>query len=204
MVTPGTKPEPLETEISEHRLAVGSATRIALSTAAFLLLYIAIGLAASAISGRPAAWLVCAAILALTLARLSAIDLATFRMPDTLTMPLTAGGLALSWILADSATLLERALAAAGAFALIVGIDMIYRRLRGRQGMGLGDAKLFAAAGSWLGAEPLSQVLLWATASALAAVAVAALRGGALTKETRIAFGPFLAFGFWMAWIGAT
>ena len=204
MVTPGTKPEPLETEISEHRLAAACAKRIALSTAAFLLLYIAVGLAASAISERPAVWLVCTAILALVLAFLSAIDLATFRLPDTLTLPLTAGGLALPWVLADGVPLLERGLAAAGAFALIAGIDLIYRRLRGRQGMGLGDAKLFAAAGSWLGAEPLGQVLLWATASALAAVAVAALRGGALTKETRIAFGPFLAFGFWMTWIGAT
>lgn len=177
-------------------------TPFALPAAAFLLLYSLIAASTSAVSGRAGVWLACSAILALTLAVLSAIDLASLRLPDSLTMPLAAGGLALPWILGDGISFAERGFAAAGAFILIAGIDAIYRRLRGRQGLGLGDAKLFAAAGSWLGAEPLSQVLLWATASALAAFAVAALRGGALTRETRIAFGPFLAFGFWMAWIG--
>lgn len=180
-----------------------SARSMIFPAAAFLLLYILIASATSAWAGRPLAWLCCGAILALTLAFLSAIDLATFRLPDALTLPLAASGLALPWILGGDISFAERSLAAAGAFVLIAGIDVAYRRLRGRQGLGLGDAKLFAAAGSWLGAEALSHVLLWATASALAAVAVAALRGGALTRETRIAFGPFLAFGLWMAWIGA-
>jgi leader peptidase (prepilin peptidase) / N-methyltransferase len=180
-----------------------ASSHIAVSTGAFLLLYGLIALSTLSLSDRSAAWLACTAILAITLATLSTIDLATFRLPDSLTLPLASGGLALPIILGDGTSLVDRVLAGAGAFILLAGIDSIYRRLRGRQGLGLGDAKLFAAAGSWLGAEPLSHVLLWATGSALAAVAVAALGGGALTRETRIAFGPFLAFGFWMAWIGA-
>ena len=180
-----------------------SSQSLALSALAFLILYIALALAAPNLSGRPALWLGLSAFLAATLAVLSAIDLATFRLPDSLTLPLAAGGLVLPWLLGDGISFTERTLAAASAFAVIAGIDLIYRRLRGRQGMGLGDAKLFAAAGSWLGAEPLSHVMLWATASALAAVAVAALRKGGLARDTRIAFGPFLAFGFWMAWIGS-
>jgi leader peptidase (prepilin peptidase) / N-methyltransferase len=180
-----------------------ASSSIAVSIGAFLLLYGVIALITSALSARPITWLACSAILALTLATLSAIDLATFRLPDGLTLPLAVSGLALPWLIGDDISLTERGLATAGAFILIAGLAAAYQRLRGRQGLGLGDAKLFAAAGSWLGAEPLSHVLLWAAASALAAVAVAALRGGALTRETRIAFGPFLAFGFWMAWIGA-
>lgn len=189
---------------AKPKTGLSSSTRVAASAVAFLLIYAGIALATSSLYGRPIGWLVCSGFLAITLAVLSAIDLDTFRLPDSLTLPLAASGLALPWILANGVTLPERGLAAAGAFALIAGIDLIYRQLRGRQGLGLGDAKLFAAAGSWLGAEPLSHVLLWATASALAAVAVTGVRQGALTKETRIAFGPFLAFGFWMAWMNAT
>lgn len=194
-MTPVAQAKPGNSEIPDWR-------HLALSAAAFLLLYITVALAASDLFGRPVLWLITSLVLAATLAFLSAIDLATFRLPDSLTLPLAAAGLVLPWLLGDGISFAERSLAAAAAFVMIAAIDIVYRRLRGRQGIGLGDAKLFAAAGSWLGAEPLSHVLLWATASALAAVTIAALRSGALTRETRIAFGPFLAFGFWMTWIG--
>ena len=166
----------------------------------FFALYAIIGLCIVDGGAIAAPWLVCSLLLAATLAQLSSIDLATFRLPDYLTLPLVTAGMLLPWITGVPGVL-ERGLAAAGAFALLAGVAEAYRRLRGRPGLGLGDAKLFAAAGAWLGAEPLPQVLLWATGATLTAAAVSALRGGAITRETRIAFGPFLAFGFWMAWI---
>ena len=67
--------------------------------------------------------------------------------------------------------------------------------------MGLGDAKLLAASGAWLGAGALPTVLLWATGSALVCVLVASRRNPALTGASRLPFGPFLAFGIWLVWL---
>src|SRR5262249_3077030 len=57
--------------------------------------------------------------------------------------------------------------------ALILLVDRAYRAWRGVSGIGLGDAKLFAASGAWLGAEAFLTVLLWTCASALAVLGLA-------------------------------
>jgi len=55
-----------------------------------------------------------------------------------------------------------------------------YRALRGRDGLGAGDAKLLAAAGAWIGLSGLGIVLLLAATIALAAALAMRLRGGAM------------------------
>ena len=139
-------------------------------------------------------------LLGITLAILSAIDLYWQRLPDLLTLPLMAAGLvlcvALQW---DDVWM--RIAAATLAYFAIYTIAMIYERLRNRPGLGLGDAKLFAAAGAWLGIAGLPAVLLLATGSALFWVVIAALAGKPMTAATRIPLGPFLAFGFWIVWL---
>ena len=84
------------------------------------------------------------------------------------------------------------------AFAAIAGI---YRRARGREGLGLGDAKLLAAAGAWLGWQALPGVVLIAAASGLAFALATPLGGGKLAWTSRIAFGPHLALAFWLTWL---
>ena len=78
---------------------------------------------------------------------------------------------------------------------------MLYSRLRGRDGLGLGDAKLFAASGAWLGLEGLPAVLLVACGAAIVALLVDGLAIAGLSATTRIPFGPFLAFGTWIVWL---
>jgi leader peptidase (prepilin peptidase)/N-methyltransferase len=174
------------------------------ATAAILALY-AIIAAALLLSGAstlpPPQGIVASVFLALMLAILSAIDLETFRLPDALTLPLIVTGLAAAFLSSGSEALFWRAMAAAGAFALLATVAYVYERLRGEPGLGLGDAKLFAAAGSWLGAEPLPSVMLIATLTALALVVLKALRDRHLDPRMRLAFGPFIAFGFWCAWL---
>jgi leader peptidase (prepilin peptidase)/N-methyltransferase len=147
-------------------------------------------------------WLVLLATLGLgaTLISLAAIDLATFRLPNTLTLALTAAGLALAPFI-TSAPLWWRPLSALAGFLMLAAVAEGYRRLRGRQGMGLGDAKLLAAAGAWLGLEALPSVLLWATGLAIAGVLAASLAGAKLGAASRIPFGPALALGFWLVWL---
>lgn len=131
---------------------------------------------------------------------LSLIDLRTMRLPDAITLPLIAAGplaaLALGW---DG--VLWRVGSAAAGFLLLFAVAHGYRALRGRAGLGLGDAKLLAAAGAWLGLEGLPSVVAWGSITALVAVAAAILLGRQVEASSRVPFGPFLAFGFWVVWL---
>jgi leader peptidase (prepilin peptidase)/N-methyltransferase len=139
-------------------------------------------------------------LLAATLAACSAIDVYFHRLPDVLTLPLAAVGLLVS-AASGSAALWWSAASAALGFLLLAGVAWGYRCVRGRAGLGLGDAKLLAASGAWLGAGALPTVLLWATGSALVCVLVASHRNARLTGASRLPFGPFLAFGTWLVWL---
>jgi leader peptidase (prepilin peptidase)/N-methyltransferase len=131
---------------------------------------------------------------------LAAIDLRHFVLPDVLTLPLIPAGLAVAWAL-DPALLPDHAFGAILAFAVFVAIAFAYRRLRGREGLGMGDAKLLAAAGAWLGWRALPSVVVIAAVVALALALAGAVAGGKLAWTTRIAFGPHLALGFWLVWL---
>jgi leader peptidase (prepilin peptidase)/N-methyltransferase len=139
-------------------------------------------------------------LLAAILAACSAVDIHAWRLPDILTLPLTALGLLVATA-TGSAPLWWSATSAGIGFLLLAGVAWGYRRVRGRAGLGLGDAKLLAAAGAWLGAGALPTVLLWATGAGLVCVLLAHRRGGALTGASRLPFGPFLAFGTWLVWL---
>ena len=104
--------------------------------------------------------------LTLTLAAISVIDLRTRRIPDALSLPLIIAGLSLAVIL-PQVYAADYFIGAIGAFALFAGMGESYFRLRGVDGLGLGDAKLFAAAGAWLGWQNLPMVLLIATTGGL-------------------------------------
>jgi leader peptidase (prepilin peptidase) / N-methyltransferase len=170
------------------------------ASAAFLTLYTLLAVPFLFHEGGELKLVVLSSVLALALAVLSAIDLSTYRLPDWLTLPLAAFGLLATPIVLEAQPWWQVASAALG-FALMAGIALIYRKLRGRDGLGLGDAKLLAAAGAWLGAEALPSVLLWACGSAILALLLRAWRTGARSAEMPIPFGPFLAFGVWLVWL---
>jgi len=122
------------------------------------------------------------------------VDRRTLFLPDLLTLPLAAGGLLAAWAGLAPASPLGSLAGALLGFAGTALVGEAYRRLRGREGLGLGDAKLLAAAGAWLGPRALPLVLLIGATSAL----LAALATGAHRRPTEpIPFGPWLALGFW-------
>lgn len=128
------------------------------------------------------------------------IDLRTMPLPDALTLPLCDMGLVLA--LAGHTVPVRDALPGAGiGYATIAGIVHLYRRLRGRDGMGLGDAKLLAASGAWVGRQALPLVLLVAALGTLAVVLLH-MRGRA-ARDTAVPFGPGLAVGIWLAFVQA-
>ncbi len=173
--------------------------RLDAAVPAFACLYLVTALPLLWPGKMPAGAIAPSLLLGAALIWLSAVDLRSLRLPDALTLPLAAGGLAISalsgtgfWWSAGSALL---------GFALLYAVALAYRSIRGRDGLGLGDAKLLAAAGAWLGAESLGTVLLYACGAALLAVLVAIGTGGALDRESRLPFGPFLAYAAWLVWL---
>jgi leader peptidase (prepilin peptidase) / N-methyltransferase len=139
-------------------------------------------------------------MLLIALVALTVIDLEQFRLPDALTYPLIALGIALvpPHTLID---IIERAVAALIAFALLYGVAEFYRWRRGRAGLGLGDAKLFAAGGAWLSVWALPSVLFLSAVFALGWVGLCYLRGQLVNGATRLAFGPYLAGAIWIVWM---
>lgn len=94
----------------------------------------------------------------------------------------------------------NRLAAAAAGFAALRLFGRGYEALRGTPGVGEGDAKLFGAAGLWLGFAGLPSCLIYGALSALIAAALAAWRGLLRNPREPIAFGPHLALGLWLAW----
>ena len=159
---------------------------------------LAVAITSVLIDGGQRAWLDC--LLGWWLLALGWIDLRSWLLPDALTLPLIIAGLAASFLF-DPDQLVNRALGAALGYASLMTIAALYRALRGREGLGGGDAKLLAASGAWLGAAELPQVILLATLSALAAAGLLRLAGIRLGIHSALPFGPFLALATWVLWL---
>jgi leader peptidase (prepilin peptidase) / N-methyltransferase len=143
-------------------------------------------------------WIDCA--LGWALLALAWIDWRHFRLPDVLTLPLLLGGLAVTW-LETPEDLTDHAIGAIVGYLGFRALAWGYRVVRGRAGMGQGDAKLLAAGGAWLGWEPLPHVILVAAVCGIVVALAAGVRRGRLNGAMMIPFGPCLSFSIWVAWL---
>ncbi len=138
-------------------------------------------------------------LLALFCIAVAWIDIRTGRIPNLLNAAIGVSGLAATWFLSrDFGAALIGALVGYAALALL---NWAYRRRRGQDGIGMGDAKFLAGAGAWLGWQPLPFVVLVAAATGLAWVAWLRVRGRALNRLDRLAFGPFLSAAVFVCWL---
>ena len=131
---------------------------------------------------------------------LAALDMKYFLLPDFLTLPLIAAGL-LANALLDHLSLFDHALGAALGYAFVRLLRFAYRSIRGREGMGLGDAKLLAAAGAWVSWTGLPSVLVIASLLGLVGVLTQLLRGRRIDPAQHVPFGAFLGAGLWLVWL---
>ena len=135
------------------------------------------------------------AVLGATLLAIAVIDLRTYRIPDWLSLPLVAAGLA--WSALTRPDWSPHLVGAAVGYASLAAFGALYFRLRRREGLGLGDAKLFAAGGAWLGWQALPLVLAVSAVTGLIFALVTRQRPPAAP----VAFGPWLALGIWLGWL---
>jgi leader peptidase (prepilin peptidase) / N-methyltransferase len=91
--------------------------------------------------------------------------------------------------LADPGSLPERGIALAAAGGLLFAVALAYPR-----GMGMGDVKLAAVMGLYLGRSVAPALLIAFAAGSVVGIAMI-VRHGAAARKQAVPFGPFLAFG---------
>jgi leader peptidase (prepilin peptidase) / N-methyltransferase len=142
-------------------------------------------------SWQTAAWCTfCTALVALTF-----IDWDTTLLPDDITLPLVWLGLIVAALRLNSEVSLSASLwGAVAGYLSLWSVYWLFKLVTGKEGMGYGDFKLFAALGAWFGWQALIPIIL--LASVIGAIVGIALKIKSQLREGGyVPFGPFLAGG---------
>lgn len=133
---------------------------------------------------------------------LAVLDAEHFWLPNPLVGLLAASGLGVA-ALGGPERLLTALIGAAAGFTVLFAIAYLYKRIRGRTGLGGGDPKLFGAIGAWVGWQALPIVLLIGAGLGIAFAIFEAIRDGGVTKggaiwQRRLPLGTCLAISTWV------
>ena len=128
---------------------------------------------------------------------LAVLDWRHFWLPDALTLPLAFLGFTIG-LWATDVALVDRAIGAAAGYGALLAVALGYRAVRGRDGLGLGEAKLLGALGAWMGWQALPFILLIASVTGLL---VMLMTGLVKAAGARVPLGTFLALAAVPAWI---
>jgi leader peptidase (prepilin peptidase)/N-methyltransferase len=131
---------------------------------------------------------------------LAIIDWRVQLLPDAITLPLMLAGLTVAAIVFRE-HLADHLIGGVAGFAIFALAAFAYRKLRGREGLGLGDAKLLGAIGAWVSWTGIPTVILWGSILGLAYALARALSGRGLRLSDCLPFGTFLAAGGWLVWL---
>jgi leader peptidase (prepilin peptidase) / N-methyltransferase len=161
--------------------------------------------AATSILAAPDARGLFGAGLAVLMVAIAAFDWRSYIIPDELNIAAFILALAAAEFHNDGGGVDAIALAVARAVVLslaFLALRHAYRMLRKRDGIGLGDVKLAAVAGAWLGWQTIPVVVEIAALAALAAYAAhRCLAGRPLQATHRLPFGLFFAPAIWLGWL---
>lgn len=124
---------------------------------------------------------------------LAVIDWDTTLLPDDITLPLLWAGLLAAALQLNNAVNLPTALwGAVGGYMSLWLIYWAFKLVTGKEGMGYGDFKLFAALGAWFGWPALVPIILMASVIG-AVVGIVMKFSSGLREGGYVPFGPFLA-----------
>ncbi|NQD37028.1 prepilin peptidase [Permianibacter sp. IMCC34836] len=125
---------------------------------------------------------------------MAGIDWDTKLLPDQLTYPLLWLGLLFN-MSGGFVPLNDAVIGAVAGYLSLWSVYWAFKLLTGKEGMGYGDFKLFAALGAWLGWQQLPIIII------LAAVAGLVIGGSMVlfsrNNDRQIPFGPYLAIAGW-------
>lgn len=140
------------------------------------------------VSGTALLWSgFCAALLTLAM-----IDWDTTLLPDDITLPLLWAGLIAAVSAQTPLAISDAVWGAVAGYSSLWGIYWIFKLVTGKEGMGFGDFKLFAALGAWFGWQALIPIILMASVIG-ALVGIAMKFSSGLREGAYVPFGPFLA-----------
>jgi len=124
---------------------------------------------------------------------LAVIDWDTTLLPDDITLPLMWAGLVFAVLQLNPQVALPDALwGAVAGYVSLWSVYWVFKLVTGKEGMGYGDFKLFAALGAWFGWSALVPIILMASVIG-AVVGIAMKFSSGLREGGYIPFGPFLA-----------
>ncbi|MGM4986111.1 prepilin peptidase [Ensifer adhaerens] len=135
--------------------------------------------------------------LVVLLALCSSVSITDWRrmiIPDKQNLLLAISGLIVSSLLPFPGMLDASAGLLAGGL-ISWTIRSLHREVRKVEGLGLGDVKFIAAAGSWVGGLGLAPMLLFASLTALAYAGLSRGRNISAVQNPHLPFGPFLCVG---------
>lgn len=125
---------------------------------------------------------------------LACIDWDTTLLPDDITLPLLWAGLVAAALGVTPVPLADALWGAVGGYLSLWLIYWAFKLLTGKEGMGYGDFKLFAAFGAWFGWQALVPIILMASVIG-AVIGIGIKLVGQLREGGYVPFGPFLALG---------
>jgi leader peptidase (prepilin peptidase)/N-methyltransferase len=153
------------------------------------------GYGATAACALPITW----ALIALT-----GIDVDHQLLPDSVTLPLLWAGLLAAVMVGPipgsplPVSVRDAVIGAAAGYASLWLVFQAFRLITGKEGMGYGDFKLFAALGAWLGWKILPLVILLSAASG-AVIGILMIVARGRDRAAPMPFGPYLAAAGWLA-----
>jgi leader peptidase (prepilin peptidase)/N-methyltransferase len=146
----------------------------------------------------------CALLITWSLISLTGIDIDHQLLPDGITLPLMWAGLLAAVTIGPVAgspppvSARDALIGAAAGYLSLWLVFHTFRLITGKEGMGYGDFKLFAALGAWLGWKLLPLVILLSAATgAVIGISMIVLRGR--DRSAPMPFGPYLGAAGWLA-----
>lgn len=131
------------------------------------------------------------------LVALTGIDWDTTLLPDDITLPLLWAGLVLSAMGILSVPLKDSLWGAVGGYLSLWLVYWAFKLTTGKEGMGYGDFKLFAALGAWFGWSALIPLILMASV-------IGAITGIGIKLFSQLREGGYVPFGPFLALAGLT
>ncbi len=134
---------------------------------------------------------IAASFFILALITLTAIDLDTHLLPDTITLPLLWLGLLFN-LNEGFVDINSAVIGAALGYLILWSVYWLFKLITKKEGMGYGDFKMLAAIGAWFGWQALPAVILLSSlAGSIAGLTM--ITFGKSHRNSQIPFGPFIA-----------